>query len=276
MTSTVQQVHVHGPWSLATSRRFWEGFTPGELPAQEGRHLETVFLAEGDWSTARVRVEQTGDGALLQLQGDGELDLAGEQVARFLAIDVDGTAWPEIAEQDPVIADVQQALPGFRPCGFFSAYEAAAWSVLSQRVRMTQAAAIKQRITAQFGRDGAFPAPAALHGHDLGLPGRKGEYLDAVCTAAMDGALDSAALRALGPDAAMDHVQQITGIGPFAAGLIVVRGANDPDALPRQEPRLDAEVERRYGPDATLHDVAERWRPYRTWAAVGLRALAPR
>jgi hypothetical protein len=50
------------------------------------------------------------------------------------------------------------------------------------------------------------------------------------------------------------------------------RGANAPDALPRHERRLEAEVAEQYGPDRRLADVSEAWRPYRTWAAVHLRA----
>ena len=62
-------------------------------------------------------------------------------------------------------------------------------------------------------------------------------------------------------------------LGPFAAELVVLRGANAHDALPRHERRLDAEIAERYGPGRTLAEVSEAWRPYRTWAAVHLRAL---
>ena len=72
---------------------------------------------------------------------------------------------------------------------------------------------------------------------------------------------------------AVQRVQQVKGLGPFAAELVVVRGANAPDALPRHERRLDAEIAERYGPGRTLGEVSEAWRPYRTWAAVCLRAL---
>jgi hypothetical protein len=91
--------------------------------------------------------------------------------------------------------------------------------------------------------------------------------------AALDGLLDGAALRALGPGQAIQHVQQVNGLGSFAAELVVVRGANAPDALPGHERRLDAEIAERYGPGRTLADVSQAWRPYRTWAAVHLRAL---
>jgi DNA-3-methyladenine glycosylase II len=107
----------------------------------------------------------------------------------------------------------------------------------------------------------------------LDLPGRKSEYLRAVAEAALDGLLDGAALRAVDPGQAVERVQQVKGLGPFAAELVVVRGANAPDALPRHERRLNAEIAGRYGPGRTLDDVSPAWRPYRTWAAVHLRAL---
>ena len=53
----------------------------------------------------------------------------------------------------------------------------------------------------------------------------------------------------------------------------MVRGANVPDALPRHERRLDAEIAERYGPGRTLADVSQAWRPYHPWAAVHLGAL---
>ncbi len=68
-------------------------------------------------------------------------------------------------------------------------------------------------------------------------------------------------------------VQEVKGLGPFSAELVVLRGANAPDALPRHESQLKAEVTERYGPAHTLDDVSEAWRPFRTWAAVHLRAL---
>jgi DNA-3-methyladenine glycosylase II len=172
-----------------------------------------------------------------------------------------------------VIAGAQARLPGLRPCGFHSPYEAAAWAVLAQRLRIVQAARLRADLITRHGEDGAFPPPQALRSLDLDLPGRKSEYLRAVAEAALDGLLAGAALRALGPDQAVQRVQQVKGLGPFAAEQVVVRGANAPDALPRHEPRLDAEIPERYGPGHTLAGVSHAWRPYRTWAAVHLRAL---
>ena len=216
---------------------------------------------------------QAGDTARVVLAGHGDLDAAAAQVGRFLALDVDGRGWPDVARRDPVIADAQARLPGLRPCGFHSPYEAAAWSVLSQRLRIVQAARLRAELIARHGEDGAFPPPHTLARLDLDLPGRKSEYLRAVAEAALDGLLDGTALRALDPGQAVQRVQQVKGLGPFAAELVVIRGANAPDAVPRHERRLDAEIAERYGAGRTLAQVSEAWRPYRTWAAVHLRAL---
>src|ERR1700747_3068243 len=96
------------------------------------------------------------------------------------------------------------------------------------------------------------PPPQAVARAGLDLPGRMGQYLRAVAEAALDGLLDGAALRAVGPGQAVQRVQQVKGLGPFAAELVVVRGANAPDALPRHERRLDADVPQRDGPSRPL------------------------
>jgi hypothetical protein len=141
----------------------------GELA---GPGLRTVFCAEGDWRRAEAEVTQAADTARVALAGDGDLDAAAAQACRFLALDVDGRGWPEVGRRDPVIGDAQARLPGLRPCGFHSPYQAAAWSVLSQRLRIVQAARLRAELIARHGQDGAFPPPHTLARLDLDLPGR--------------------------------------------------------------------------------------------------------
>jgi len=279
MTSHVITFPVSGPWSLAASRHFWEGFTPAALASQRDRaepgqgRLSTVFRVDADWSRAEAEVTQRGQLATVTVTGDGDLDAAAAQACRFLALDIDASGWPAVGDRDPVIADAQRRLPGLRPCGFHSPYEAAAWAVLSQRLRIVSAARLREDLIARYGDGGAFPAPERLLGLDLDLPGRKAEYLGAVAEAALRGELDGAVIRGEDPVGSVTRLTGIKGIGPFAAELIVLRGANVPDALPRHEARLTAEVAERYGPGRPLEDVAKAWRPFRTWAAVHLRAL---
>lgn len=115
-------------------------------------------------------------------------------------------------------------------------------------------------------------ASAALLSLDLDFPGRKAEYLRAVASSALDGVLSGERLRSLDADEALRQVREILGIGPFAAELIIIRGANFPDVLPRNEHRLEAEIAEQYGTDRTIEQITQAWHPFRAWAGVHLRA----
>jgi DNA-3-methyladenine glycosylase II len=79
----------------------------------------------------------------------------------------------------------------------------------------------------------------------------------------------------------MVRLREIPGIGPFYSALIVIRATGFADVLPVGEPKLLALVGQLYsrpGPvsDAELRAVAGAWKPFRTWAAVLIRAAARR
>jgi DNA-3-methyladenine glycosylase II len=79
----------------------------------------------------------------------------------------------------------------------------------------------------------------------------------------------------------MTELQAIKGIGPFYSALIVIRGTGFTDVLPVNEPRLLTLTASLYNlPDPPsepeFRALSEPWRPYRTWAAVLIRAATPR
>lgn len=79
----------------------------------------------------------------------------------------------------------------------------------------------------------------------------------------------------------MIALQKLPGIGPFSAELIMLRGAGDADAFPNTEMRLHKAMAQEYelgeNPDLkTLLDIAENWRPYRTWVGLLLRNSIPK
>lgn len=283
---------ARGPYSLAASTRFLEGFTPADHTGAAGQPLELAFPVEGTWRTAGVRVRAHPDGVTAEIVSPAvpEPELAGAieaQVARILSLDVDGSGFAAVGERDPVVAGLQHRYPGLRPVGFWSPYEAAAWAIIGQRIRIRQAAAIKARMAGQLGEPvcfggghltHAFPAPQRLATLDgfPGLSGRKPEWLRSLARAALDGGLDAARLRALPYGDALAVLTRLPGIGPFAAELVLLRGAGDPDHIPRHEPRLARAVARAYGlPEppsvSTLLKLSDGWRPYRTWVTFLLR-----
>jgi DNA-3-methyladenine glycosylase II len=190
-----------------------------------------------------------------------------------------------------VIGRLQTELPGLRPVLFHSPYEAAAWSILSQRRHRTQATAVRKRLSAAHGRvftlaSGdleAFPTPAALLRVDSfpSLEPQRIDRLHSVARAALEGLLDPSRLLATAPEEAMAALQQLPGVGPMYAGLILLRSTGATDILTLDEPRLASYISHFYELATTatreqISTLAEAWRPFRTWASVLIRVAGDR
>ena len=280
-----------GPFSLAASAAFLEGFSPAAYRAAEAGHLHLAFVPDGEEAAGGVclRQPEQPDGVVVgEVFGNADAEAVRDQVARILSLDVDGSGFPDVGRRDPVVGGLQVRWPGLRPVGFFSPYEAAAWALIGHRIQMVQAARIKQRMAEELGevvdlhgdRRHAFPGPARLAGLEgfRGLFARKVENLRALGEATMEGRLDGAWLRELPRDQALKELKQLPGIGPFSAELVLLRGAADPDHLPLHEPRLCRGAAIAYDLDEPpdrewLEERAEAWRPYRTWVVLLLRVL---
>jgi DNA-3-methyladenine glycosylase II len=293
----------HGPFSLARIATF--GFGQRENDGFDGV-MRLAFCLDGYASHVGVEARQDDpaagtahpdsaahDGVVrctVHASGDVDLDRVRRQVARVLSLDHDGAQFLLVGERDPVIGRLQAAAPGLRPPLFYSPYEAAAWSVLSSRRPARQMMEVRNRLNEAFGvtfdlagrQLSAFPEPAALLDVESfpGIPDDKMRRLHGVAHAALDGRLDVDYLQKLGPDRAMADLQAISGIGPFYSALIVIRGTGFADVLPDREPQALALAARLYHLDAIpqpdqFRDLAEPWRPFRTWSTVLIRAVAP-
>ncbi|MBP2325584.1 DNA-3-methyladenine glycosylase II [Kibdelosporangium banguiense] len=290
---------VSGPFDLGASARFLEGFTPAGRQSyvdKGGGSLRLAFPASPSWRPVGAVVRQCEPDGPVQVRltaSPADVPAAVGHVRRILSLDVDGAGFPELARRDRVIRELQAGLPGLRPVLFHSPYEAACWSILSQRVRMTQAATLKDQIARRVGVKVAVPAGAAeLSGIQLDAfpaPRRlleldhvplvadvKNRRLRGVAEAALEGQLDAAYLRSIPAADALRELAQLPGIGTFSAELILLRGAGHPDVFATAEPRLHKAVTTAYGltsPSVTdLERVAEDWKPYRTWVSVLFRA----
>jgi DNA-3-methyladenine glycosylase II len=276
-----------GEFSLRAAARFWGGFTPASHPGLDAEgHLHMAIAVEGSWASAGVCVREVDGDLVGRAYGDVTAEPVQRQTARILSLDVDGRAFAEVGRRDPVAAELQQRFVGLRPVCFYSAYEAAAWAIISQRIHHQQAAAVKARLAEALGElvsihgqpIRAFPGPHVLARLQefAGLFGSKVANLRALANAALAGELDSAYLRSL-PDAqALALLQALPGIGPFSSQLILLRGAGHPDFLTLMEPRFRRAVTRAYAlddeaSDEDLQRISAAWRPYRMWMTFLLR-----
>src|ERR1700689_4182827 len=123
-----------GPYSLAASIRYLEGFAPAAYESESAANLEMAFCVDGCWDPVAVRVHEESGAVHGTVHGrvhggdtlaPAVIAAAVEQVGRILSLDIDGRGFPDIARLDPVVAQLQSRYPGPRPLCFWSPYAAA-------------------------------------------------------------------------------------------------------------------------------------------------------
>jgi DNA-3-methyladenine glycosylase II len=284
-------ITLDGDFSLVAAASFGFGPNTGR-PRPDGDSMALAFVADDLRHHAAAVVTQDARGLVhAQLFGDADAGQLESQVRRILSLDHSGRAWAEVGARDEVIGRLQSEHPGLRPVLFHSPYEAAAWSILSQRRHRAQATAVRKRLSEERGRVfqlpggelASFPLPEDLLRVESfpGLEPLRIERLHGVARAGLDGQLDPARLLAMSPDEALADLRRIPGIGPTYAGLILLRATGATDVLTLAEPRLPAYIAHFYGlshppSPGELDRIAEAWRPFRTWTSVLIRVAGDR
>ncbi|MFC4858995.1 DNA-3-methyladenine glycosylase family protein [Actinophytocola glycyrrhizae] len=281
-------VPVHGPFDLTASARFLEGFAPAARADAASRpgELRLAFPVAPSWRPVGVLVRQPFPNGPVRIAVRGEpsdVDKAVAAARRILSLDVDGTGFAAVAARDPVVGELLARYPGLRPVAFHSPYEAACFAVIAHRIRMTQAATIKRKLAIELGSTvdvhgvelPSFPSPAVLRAQPRVpmVSETKSDRLKAIAEAAEAGRLDAEELRSVPVAEALARLRTLPGIGDFSAELVLLRGAAHPDGFPEAETRLHEEMRRVYpvGTRAELREVADDWRPFRTWVSLLLR-----
>jgi DNA-3-methyladenine glycosylase II len=278
-----------GAFDLAQSLDF--GF--GQWDAQVDEPVMRLgFVTDDLQHQVGVAVRQLADGRLsYEVSGEADLDAVAAQTSRILSVDVDATGWDALGRSDALIGRLQAARPGLRPPLFHSAYEAAAWAVLSARRPRAQMVEVRRRLSERYGAvvDVAGEAVAVMPTPEQlakvtdfeALPEVKLARLRGVAAAAIDGRLDTATLKAMPQEEAETRLRELDGIGPFYAQLVTVRALGHTDAVTTAEPTLLAEAGRLMNGGAPFiaaefAQATAAWSPWRTWASVAIRAAGPR
>jgi AraC family transcriptional regulator of adaptative response / DNA-3-methyladenine glycosylase II len=179
---------------------------------------------------------------------------------------------------DPLLRARLHRSPGVRVPGAWDPFEIAVRIVLGQQVTVAGATRLAGRLAQRFGEPVTGAAPDVL------APNRLFPEADALADAPLEEIgltrQRAGALRALAAAVASDQLVltpgadpaatraallALPGVGPWTAELVLLRALGEPDAFPAG----DLGLCRALGRDAReLERRAERWRPWRSYAAM--------
>lgn len=147
-------------------------------------------------------------------------------------------------------------------------------SLIRQQVSMDAASAIRERL---FERVDPIPAsilaadPATLR--EAGLSSAKVEYLEHAARAFEDNGYDKEYFPALSDDEVTEELERIRGVGPWTANMFLMFALGRPDVFPVEDLGIRKGMQGLYGEDidrSAMTELAEPWRPYRSYAALYL------
>jgi len=236
------------------------------------------FMLDGQ--AGWLEVQPNGSHALtlrVDLVGPTRLLHLVARVRRMFDLDADPLAINSTLGRDPMLAQLIKARPGLRVAGAWDGFELGVRAILGQQVSVAGASTLTARLAAKYGHplpfqiDGltcTFPPADEIVAADLaiGIPGSRAEAIREFARAVVsedlvfDGSQDAATFAG--------RLCTIRGLGPWTAQYIAMRALSDPDAFPAG----DLALLRNAGMKTTgeMERRAERWRPWRAYAAMHL------
>jgi AraC family transcriptional regulator of adaptative response / DNA-3-methyladenine glycosylase II len=205
------------------------------------------------------------------------------RLRRVLDLAADPDAIGAHLEKDAALAPLVAARPGLRVPGAWDGFELAVRAVLGQQITVSAARTLASKLVTEYGEPlgGRAPSPAGLtHVFPgaarlaraklalLGMPRMRAAALSSLAAAVVADPHVFSARRSL--DETIAQLRELDGVGEWTAQYIAMREFREPDAFPAADVALlramgDAEG-RRPTPRALL-ERAERWRPWRAYAA---------
>ena len=273
------------PFDLSLSLAFLRGFGPmvGEQRV-DATSLTKAFDLGGQAVAVRVRQEGDRERPTLDVDLYSERALGAglwrqvlARVRALLSTDEDLAPFLALAAADPAMAPLSSRLRGLHHVRFPSAFEAACWGVINQRIQLRAARAMKAALVRRAGtcatvegtEHWAFPGPEAvlrLGEEELAklLPG--GRRAVAVHAAARAFASVDATWLQRGPiDDVRGWLRAIHGVGPFTSSFVLYRGLGRFDGAAMVSPKLVAAATKLYGRPFSSRDVLQKATDYGAW-----------
>jgi DNA-3-methyladenine glycosylase II len=191
--------------------------------------------------------------------------------------------------EDPPLANLIARYHGMRLFRAPDLYEALLVAILGQQISVRAANACRLRLVERLGehlevaglRYATYPRPARLLAASVevlravGTGVQKARYLHAMAGAALAGRLEQAVFMGRSDEEAVALLCEIPGVGRWTAEVALLRGLGRPDAFPAGDLGLQMVAQRLLSlgsrpSERELRPVAERWRPWRGYAALYL------
>jgi AraC family transcriptional regulator of adaptative response / DNA-3-methyladenine glycosylase II len=257
---------------------------PGVELVADRSYRRTIAL-NGECGTVEVSLNpaRTALSAKIQFPQVAALSTIVGRLKRVFDLGADPVAIASHLSADSRLAPLISARPGLRVPGAWDGFELAVRAVLGQQITVGAATRLAGKLVAAHGEPfptpsgltHVFPSPEKLAGLDLrplGMPSNRATALSSIATAF---AADSALLQhcARGLDDAILRLRALPGIGEWTAQYIAMRALREPDAFPAADIGLMRAMADRNGrrpSPAELLAEAERWRPWRAYAALYL------
>jgi AraC family transcriptional regulator of adaptative response / DNA-3-methyladenine glycosylase II len=256
---------------------------PGVEHVSACQYIRTIEI---DRVHGVVAVEPTDGHALhvaIHFPRLASLPVIIERVRRIfdLAADPDGID-AHLAE-DPALAPLVAGRPGLRVPGAWDGFELAVRAVLGQHITVRAAVGLAGQLVLRYGEPLAeslrvgtplthvFPPPDRIATADLttiGVPRTRARALSSLAAALVEDPQFLGAGRSL--HECVERLVSLPGIGEWTAQYIAMRELREPDAFPVDDIGLKRALARLDGRVRTSRDMldrAERWRPWRAYAA---------
>jgi len=265
---------------------------PGVEVVKDGRYARTLSVGDA----RGVVMVEPGEGAWLKVTLRFPRVQAWPAIIARVRRVFDLAADPAIIEahlsEDPDLAPLVAARPGLRAPGAWDGFELSVRAVLGQQITVHAARQLAGKITAahgdplvdeaanRLGLTHFFPTPARLAQVDvetLAMPRARGRALVGLAAAAAADPDLFGTRRSL--EDAVAALRALPGIGEWTAQYIAMRALREPDAFPSADIGLMRALETPEGVRPTPAELlarAERWRPWRAYAASHLWAADPK
>jgi AraC family transcriptional regulator, regulatory protein of adaptative response / DNA-3-methyladenine glycosylase II len=204
-----------------------------------------------------------------------DLTAAVHRCRRLLDLDADPVAIDSGLASDPLLRPLIERSPGIRVPGSVDGAELAMRAVIGQQISVRGARTIVGRLVAALGTPLTAPSGGLTHVFpradvvaeanlaQLGMPRRRQATLRSLAgaLAAGDLVLDPGADR----EETRAKLLDLPGIGPWTASYVAARALGDPDAFMEKDVGVLRALES-LGVREDAGTVAERWRPWRSYA----------